>query len=508
MKIFKTYKHEIRFHLLINLCIAVFISIASYIHIPLGTAKAYFIYVGHFFILQFTFFGFIYFLSLFKRAFSILFPIFFVLFSGFSFWEYSQNISVNTGLIQAILETKPDIAVDIMNVPFITYLLASLLTAIFCIKKFHTLENNTLKSPLSILAVIAIGCFFVIENKRSDTLKRRIPYSVVFGFQKYLQKPNLRLKEVKENVISNENGLEIILVLGESLRADHLYLNGYHRNTTPLLSQQKNLISFKNLYTPLTYTSTSVPQLLTDKSISDTNEKALTSLYSILKKANFHTKWVGNQSLEKSYKSIVNTNDSVIIIDKFHSAFSFKKEKDISLLKHYQPNKPFIKNSITTFHMIGSHWYYNSRYGDAFKKYTPIVASKHLGSSSTAQLINSYDNTIVYFDFFLNSLINNIKKENKNTLLIYVSDHGETLGEEGKWFHGIAHKTSQNPAMLIWYSDHFGIKNELKIKRLQAIENDSISSNFLFHSILDIAKIEGFKYQTKESIFSRSAEIE
>ncbi len=502
----KKYKKEIQFHLLINICIAVFLSIASYIHIPLGTVKATFIYVAHFFIIQFTFFGFIYFFSMFKRLFSVLFPIFFILFAGFSFWEYSQNITITPGLIQTILETNSSIAVDLINPPYVAYLLSALIVAIFCIKRFSRLENNVLKSPLSILAMIAIGVFFLVENQRSGTFSRRNPYSVIFSYKKYFQQPSLKLKKVKENITGIKDSLEIILVVGETLRADHLSLNGYRRNTSPLLSQQDNLTSYKNLYTPFTFSSGSIPQLLTDKSILDKNKKELISLFSILKKANFHTKWIGNQSLEKSFKNIVNTNDSVVIIDKFHSVFSFIKEKDIELLKHHNFNKTPAKKTITTFHMVGSHWYYNSRYGAAFKKFVPITESKHVGSSTKEQLINSYDNTVLYFDYFLNSLINRLKKENNNTVLIYVSDHGETLGEDDKWFHGNDHRTSQNPAMLVWYSEKFKTKNHSKIAHLQSIKNDSISSNFLFHSILDISEIKGFSYKKEESIFYKKKE--
>ena len=85
------------------------------------------------------------------------------------------------------------------------------------------------------------------------------------------------------------------------------------RETTPLLSQQKNLISFGKLYTPYTFTAQSLPQILTDKSI-DNRQKNLevTSLYSVLNKASFQTEWIGNQTLEKSYKGIIYSNKTEV----------------------------------------------------------------------------------------------------------------------------------------------------------------------------------------------------
>ena len=193
--------------------------------------------------------------------------------------------------------------------------------------------------------------------------------------------------------------------------------------------------SFKNIYTPLTYTAVSVPQILTDQSIINDSLNGKTSVYSVLKKGGFETNWIGNQSLEKSYKEIVYTNDSVVIIDKFHSVLSFNKQRDLEILKVLKSYKAQSKKSIYTLHMIGSHWYYNSRVDESFKKFKPIVESKFTGSSTNEQIINSYDNTILYLDNFLNELIDFIKSSGKISILIFLSDHGENLGEDGKFFH-------------------------------------------------------------------------
>jgi glucan phosphoethanolaminetransferase (alkaline phosphatase superfamily) len=369
-------------------------------------------------------------------------------------------------------------------------------------RKFRKLKLSSIKSPLFLVAILAISTFFLVENYKYGAFKRRLPYNAYFGVLKYFKKPNFKLKEVKENVLSNEKNIQIIFVLGESVRADHLSLNEYERNTNPLLSKQNNVISFNKIYTPLTYTAISVPQILTNKSINEERNIAGISVYSLLKKAGFSTEWIGNQSLEKSYKDIVYTNNSITIIDKFHSVLSFKKEKDVSLLKYFFLKDSSTQNKISTIHMIGSHWYYNSRFDSSFKYFKPITSSKYVGSSTKEELINSYDNTILYLDYFLNELIEQLKKSSKKTILIYLSDHGEILGEEGKWFHAQKHKASTNPAMLVWFSDNFEKKYPLKIKQLKSKKQDSITTDFLFHSILDIGNIENYKYKKNKSIFN------
>ncbi|MDD7915265.1 phosphoethanolamine transferase [Polaribacter ponticola] len=346
------------------------------------------------------------------------------------------------------------------------------------------------------LSIFGVLTFFIVENYKFDAFKNRLPYSIYFSTVKYFKKPNIKLKEVKEQVYTEEDNLHIILVVGESVRADHLSLNGYDRITNPLLSKQDNLVSFANVYTPYTFTAQSLPHILTDKSINKKEKKqTVTSLYSVLNKASFSTEWIGNQTLEKSYRDIIYSNKKKVIIDKFHSFLSFKKEKDLALLRYFSANDSFKGNKLTSLHMIGSHWYYNSRVDSSFYRFNPVISSKYLGSLKKEELINSYDNTIVYLDYFLNELIERLKISSKKTLLIYVSDHGETLGEDGKWLHAQEHNASKNPAMLVWYSDNFKSNYPLKINHLISKKNDSISTDFLFHSILDIGALENYKFK-------------
>ena len=502
MEKFRLNKQEIKFHLGLNILIALFITIASYVNIPYGNLKAYFVYFVHFIFLQFSVFGFVYVLSLFKSVFKVLFPILFLILVSMSFWVYTQDITIGEGMIQAIIEANIDIAIDVFSVQYVFYLVLSMLCLFFFLRKFKEDKKSSIKSPAFIIAIIGIITFFLVENYKLGAFKRRLPFNVYFGFVNYFSKPKLKLNKIGGSPFSEEKDLNVIFVLGESVRADHLSLNGYIRNTTPLLSNQKNILSFSKVYTPLTYTAISVPQILTNKSILDNNYKEAVSLYSVLNAAGFCTKWIGNQSLEKSYKEIVHTNDSVSIIDRFHSVLSFKKEKDLKLLDYFSINNITSLNKITTMHMIGSHWYYNNRFDERFLNFTPVTNSKYVGSLKASHIINSYDNTILYLDFFLNQLISELKKSTKKTILIYLSDHGENLGEEGKWLHAQEHSTSKNPAMLVWFSDKFRESYPQKVNKLISKKNDSISTDFLFHSILDIGGIQSYTFDKSKSLFN------
>ena len=499
----KLLKQELRFHLGLHVLIAIFITIASYVHFPFQSFKGNLVYLAHFLLLHFSLFGFIYLFSLVGKVFKILFPILFIIVASFSFWVYTQDLTIGVGMIQAILETNIDIAVDVFSFQFVFFLLLSLVCILLFFKFHKNSKKSSIKSPLFFVAILGVLCFFIVENYKYDAFKNRLPYSVYFGGLKYFKKSKIKLKKIEEDVFTKENNVHIVLVLGESVRADHLSLNGYHRNTNPLLSQQENLVSFKKVFTPFTFTAKSIPQILTDKSIYQ-KEAFLesTSLFSVLNKASFITEWIGNQSLEKSYKDIIYSNTTVKLIDKFHSFLSFKKEKDLKLLEYFSADGSLNHNKISTLHMIGSHWYYNNRVSEEFEVFKPVTSSKHLGSSSHKAIINSYDNTILYLDNFLNKLIEKLKKSPQKTILIYISDHGETLGEDGKWLHAQEHVASKNPAMLVWYSHKFKESYPLKINQLKTKKYDSISTDFLFHSILDLSKIENYQYKKELSIFN------
>ena len=499
----KLWKQEIKFHLGLQILFAFFITFASYIHLPFGSLRGNLIYFAHFLLLHFSLFGFIYIFSLLWNVFKIVLPILFIIVASFAYWVYTQDLTIGVGMIQAILETNMDIAMDLFSIQFIVVVLLSAICILYFFKYTSIFRKSSFKSPLFILAIFGVFTFFIVENYKFDAFKNRLPYSVFFNTIKYFNKPRIQLIEVERDVFTKEKDLHIILVVGESVRADHLSLNGYHRNTNPLLSKQKNLISFSNVFTPFTFTAQSLPQILTDKSIDDAQEiQEATSLFTVLNKAAFDTEWIGNQSLEQSYKDIIYSNKSKIIIDKFHSFLSFKKEKDLVLLNYFSLDDAHVGNKISTIHMIGSHWYYNSRIDSRFQYFNPITSSKHLGSLKKEELINSYDNTIIYLDYFLNILIEELKKSSKKTILIYISDHGETLGEDGKWLHAQEHKASKNPAMLVWFSENFQKNYSLKINQLSSKKQDSITTDFLFHSVLDIGDIENYKYEKSKSIFN------
>ncbi len=488
-------KGNIKFHFLLNVFVVLFITGASYYHLPLNGFKDTLIYLIHLVLLQFSVAGVLFFLSLNKYVFLFLFSFLYIIYGLFGYGIYAMDISVTASLLDAAFQSKFYIVKDFFSVELFVYLFLMLISLVIILKKYNKVDTSKKRILFSVISVLLILIFPLIENKRRNTFKMRQPYSLVSSLKEFLTKKEIVLGSVKRGLYkTNVSDLKVVLVLGETVRADHLQINGYARATTPNLINKSNCLSYKKMYTNRTYTAVSLPQILTNESIrkseTETSGQKIKSIYGVLNSANVSTTWIGNQLLESSYEPIVLENDEVNIIDKFKSISSFSKSKDQALLPYFKESlKKDDLNHLITMHMIGSHWWYEDRYNDAERKYRPVIDSKYIPSMSKEQLVNSYDNTIVYLDFFLDAVIKRLEKEEGPVLMIYISDHGESLGEQGKWLHAHSGKELTNPAFLIWYSDSFKEKYPEKVTSFKSLKDMDLTTDLIYDMVLSVFRV-------------------
>ncbi|MDH7446316.1 phosphoethanolamine transferase [Aquimarina sp. 2201CG14-23] len=497
--IFRAHKKVIFFHLLLNFIFALFITCSSYYHIPLNGGKDVFMYFMHLCIIQSTFAGVLYIISLSNIVFKTTFSILFLVLGFISFWVYSIDISVSPALINATLTTKSYIIKDLISIQLVLYILV-LIGVLFLIFRFYNRLEKRKGYKVFVPTSIALIClFFWVDQKRLQSFSSKLPYSLFYSAKEYWEEEELPLKNIKNvNFKEPKEDIKVVLVIGESLRADHLQLNGYIRETTPKLAKRKNVVSFNNVFTNKTNTALSIPNIVTNQSIYGSDRDSIISLFDMMDSRNILTKWIGNQLLESSYKQIVETNNEVLIIDELRSFWSFNKKKDLSLVSELEEQISKDKKGLFSLHMIGSHWWYEDKYTDEFRRFKPVVDSKYIPSMTKNQMINSYDNTILYLDNFLDQTITVLEQQQEPSILIYISDHGEALGEDGKWLHS-HYKSLTNPGMIVWYSDSFRKKYKEKTNILTEKKNESITTDVIYHSILDIFNIK--EYNGQESIF-------
>ena len=167
------------------------------------------------------------------------------------------------------------------------------------------------------------------------------------------------------------------------------------------------------------------------------------------------------------------------------------------------------RNSIIILHTMGSHGpTYYKRYPDSFKKFTPVCETADIQDCTQEQIINTYDNTIVYTDHIISSVINILKRHPEfQSSLIYVSDHGESLGENGIYLHGLPYSIAPDEQtkipFLLWLSDtkkRFGNIDESCIK-IAAAKN-KFSHDNLFHSVLGLTNTQTTVYKPELDIFA------
>jgi len=299
-----------------------------------------------------------------------------------------------------------------------------------------------------------------------------------------------------------------ILVIGETVRADHWGINGYKRNTTPLLAKQQ-LINFTNFASCGTETAVSVPcmfSVLNREDYSDKKAKSQEGLLDVISHAGFSVLWRDNNS------SCKGTCDRVVYEDlrnlKIPDVCNHRECFD-EILLHQLDEKvlPVTGSKIIVLHPKGSHGpdYFN-RYPENMEHFTPTCKDNQLQHCSKKELINAFDNTIRYADYFLNKTINWLAEKNPeyNTALLYLSDHGESLGEHGLYLHGmpyaIAPKEQKRVPFFLWISDDFKNANALDAECLNEYRTQPYSHDNLFHTVLGMLNISTHVYNAELDI--------
>lgn len=492
-------KKIVIFHIILNIVFALCITLSSYVHIPLSSTEGKLMYFVHLCVIQASFAGVIYFLSLNKFVFKVVFSTLFLVFSFIAFWVYTINISISGALLEATFTTKSYIIKDLFSLELILYILAMVLVLWFILKQYKKLKPRRGILFFAPISVLLIALFFYADYKRTNSFRSKLPYTVFYSLGEYFTNHDIKLKTIK-TVEEEVPNLKIVLVLGESLRADHLGLNGYHRETTPLLSKRNQVVSFNSIFTNKGNTALSLPCILTDQSIYSENNDSLQSVYSVFNALNVPTHWIGNQLLETSYKPIVETNSSVEIIDKLKSYWNVNKKRDLELLPKFKEHLSTNAEGLFTLHMIGSHWWYEDKYTDEFRTFKPVIDSKYIPSLEKEEIINSYDNTILYLDNFLDTVISILEQEKEPIIMIYIADHGESLGENGRWLH--SHTEGLNkPGMVVWYSEGFKTNFPQKVEALNSNKEKEFSTDIIYHSLIDLLETNSFKHKEEESIF-------
>lgn len=506
----KNIKNKISISYLYFVCIAtiiiVILMIAGFNSYPTSNIKDI-LYIGiQCSIISITTFSFIYIIGLNKYIFTIIYPPLVLVCSVLSYFAWTTNTTLTIMILDATLHNDYNTSADLITTSLIFMMMISVLVAILlCIYRFKKIQENKKYNLLLLFISIIVFLFSNSIQKSKNILSNHIPFNIYYISLDYSKGQKMiatERKSLAQDSFNQTDSLTIVFVIGESLRADHLQLNGYQKNTTPLLSQMENLVSLPNLYTKYTYTNKSLPFILTRAdSLSEDIAYTERSFIDIFKHCGWKTSWLANQEPGYTYAYFMHECDTLIYANINKSVYSLDKWLDESLISHYEDRLSLNDNSnrLIILHTIGSHWWYNSHFTDEFELFKPIVKSKIVSSNTKEEMINSYDNTILYTDKFLERLIYKLKK--RKAILIYLSDHGESLGENNIWLHASDSPPIHYPAGLIWMSEGYISRYPRKYKALINNSKKKYSESFLFHSILDAGSISSPIMKKELSIF-------
>ena len=449
-------------------------------------------------------FPIIYVLSIPKLFFRLLLIAIYLSSGTAAYFIYSLNITINPEIIAAFFESSQAEVKNLLSLKLIFILMISFSLGLLCIflLKIAQIERAKDIRMIFISSVFILGCLF----GDSDWIANILPYNILKQSGTYwLEKTSMVKKrsDIAQNYQYNldlqaAKDLNIVLIIGESARSDHFSLSGYTRETNPLLAKEgENLIYYKDVTACYPLTRSAVSCMLTRATRKDRSAaRDETSFIGIFKKLGFYTTWLGMQGtctvIDAPYFDLAKEANKSLLLGTDVELFSSEDSSLLPFVDKFYQQHPTGEN-LLILHTYGSHFHYEERYREEFRKYTPVCQKKKFLSDMShctiEERINSYDNSILYTDYFIKSIIDRLR--DKKALLIYTSDHGESLGEEGRFLHG-THNADEQVAvnMIFWASDKYIKAYPQKILNLRKLQNTAILHDYLFHTILGCSGIK------------------
>jgi lipid A ethanolaminephosphotransferase len=442
---------------------------------------------------------------------------------------FQYGIFLDSTMARNILETNPREALEYLNLALIVWLVATGLIPMGLILKasivfqpfWLELRKRLLVIFVCLLAIIAlVGTFYkswVIFGRNNRAITRLInPTNFLYSFwrhydrERQAKRPLARLDPAARLAVPRGGPTTVfVLFLGESARASNFSLNGYPRNTNPRLSQQE-VISFKDVTASATSTAIAVPAMFSPEPRSRFDlKKAHNSenLIDLLAQVGYRIIWLDNDNGCKKVCDRVFTRN----IDHSNSPGRCQGKNclDEALIDHLTKALSEIEtDTVIVLHGIGSHGpAYYQRYPREFQFFEPTCETSAIQNCPKGQIVNSYDNTILYTDHVLNLAIEALKsRPDLATGLLYVSDHGESLGEGGFYLHGLPFSIAPDEQikvpLIIWLSETLQIDQKIDYSCLRANSSEPHSHHNLFHSLAGLLNVQTRHYDLGLDFFA------
>ncbi|MCX9759632.1 MCR-8 family phosphoethanolamine--lipid A transferase [Klebsiella pneumoniae] len=453
-----------------------------------------------------------------------------------SYFMMKYNILIDRSMVQNFFETNQAELTSYLSVPFLsTLFLLGIVPAIILALPSTDNKRGAFRIELwwlahICIAVVLLAMVTMVFYKDYASLIRNnmqikdqaLPFNFVRNTNGYLkrkyQASSTILQSVGEDAVrpiySNSPPKLVVVVVGETARAQNFQLNGYSRVTNPYLSRRHDVISFKNVSSCGTATAISLPCMFSRMSRNEYNEVRAASeenLLDILKRTGVEVLWRNNNNGGcKGICKRVPTDDMPAMkvigecVNKDGTCF------DEVLLNQLSSRINAMQgDALIVLHQMGSHGpTYFERYPSTSKVFSPTCDSNLIEKCSNKELVNTYDNTLVYTDRMLSKTIELLQRYSgmRDVAMIYLSDHGESLGESGIYLHGtpyiIAPNEQTHIPMIMWFSSSFAQHSKLNLECLTGNADKQYSHDNFFHSILGLFNVKTSVYKPELDMFT------
>lgn len=301
----------------------------------------------------------------------------------------------------------------------------------------------------------------------------------------------------------------LVLVVGETVRAQNWGLNGYARQTTPQL-KQINPINFTDVTACGSATEISLPCMFAPVGRRDYDKDRIRrsqSLLHVLEHAGIPTLWRDNQTGCKgvcdglAFESFEHARDPVLCDDE-----GCMDEVMLRGLQQAVDRHP--GDMVVVLHQLGNHGpSYYKRYPPRLRRFTPVCETAELGDCTPEEIVNAYDNAVLGTDDFVARVIGFLSAQaSRDTALIYLSDHGESLGENGLFLHGvpyaIAPRTQTRVPLTMWLSPGMADSRGIDTACMRNVAKAPASHDNLFHSVLGLMQVQADEYSRPLDLFA------
>ncbi|XQW86643.1 phosphoethanolamine transferase [Thalassotalea piscium] len=442
----------------------------------------------------------------------------------------SYGIVFDYGMVQNTLETDTAEAFSYVNVYAITFfIIFGLLPSLFIyfvklsyqpLLKELLSRVKLISSSVVVIAVIAsifFSSYASVGRNNKELVSYITPYKMLDASYKYVRNhffyPPLKFNvlDTAPTIVRGSQRQHVtVLVLGETARSQNFSLNGYTKDTNQYTEQQ-HVVSFTNMHSCGTATAVSVPCMFSRLSKHNYDKRIATSqqnVLDIIHLAGADVLWISNNN--GSCKGVcTRVKTEKVPTDKSNPLCDGQYCYDEALIAPLTKklNNLSNENTLIVLHMIGSHGpTYFKRYPKDKRVFTPDCQRSDIQHCTEEQLLNSYDNTIAYTDYVLSKVIVKLdtlaQEKNIETSMLYISDHGESLGEKGVYLHGLPYAFApdeQTHVPMIYWNDEE--QTDFNLSCLNSMATEQMTHDNVFDTLLSVMSVKTNVYHAESDSF-------